>query len=300
MTVMAARLLDLARARWQEILSERPDLEPAVALQRSLLARVTHSAEELERTGAADLGFPASYLTRKLERGIPMLNGESVPIPVARLAPRLTEHALDLAEGGAGDAARHVAEAITSGRIEPGSLLAASLARNQQAVRLASNQIGLSADLLWLVGELAVSPFAHLVSVSFGATITTASPNGFGHVWDRGYCPTCGSWPALAELTADGRVVACSFCSTTWQPGHRCTYCREDGEAFVILAPNADHPERLLELCGSCRGYLKAISVSAPVGFPLVAVEDLATIDLDQKAMARGFHRPDMPVSYPT
>jgi FdhE protein len=299
MTIMATRLLDLARSRWQDIVSERPDLAPAVALQERLLTRVARSAEALETAGLAELDFPAPYLTRKLERGIPMLNGESIPIPAAELAPRLTEHALDLADGGAGDAARHVAEAISSGRIEPGSLLRASLARNQDAVRMASNQIGLSADLLWLVGELAVSPYAHLVGAAFGRTITSTKPDGYGHVWDRGYCPTCGSWPALAELTADGRVVACSFCSTTWQPGHRCTYCREDGERFIVLAPNPERPDRLVELCEHCRGYLKSTAVARPVGFPLVAVEDLATVDLDQEAIGRGFHRPDMPSSYP-
>jgi FdhE protein len=299
MTRMTTRLLDLATARWQDILSERPDLAPAVALQERLLTRVAQSAEALEAADLAELGFPASYLTRKLERGIPMLSGETIPIPVAELAPRLTEHALDLAAGGAGDAARHVAEAISSGRIEPGSLLRASLARNQDAMRMASNQMGLSADLLWLVGELAVSPYAHLVGVAFGRTITSIKPDGYALVWDRGYCPTCGSWPALAELTSNGRVVACSFCSTTWQPGPRCTYCREDGERFVVLAPNPERPDRFVELCENCRGYLKSTTVTHPVGFPLVAVEDLATVDLDQDAIRRGFHRPHMPSSYP-
>ena len=36
------------------------------------------------------------------------------------------------------------------------------------------------------------------------------------------------------------------------------------------------------------------LELEAPTPFPLVAVEDLATLDLDRGAMERGYRRPDL------
>ena len=60
----------------------------------------------------------------------------------------------------------------------------------------------------------------------------------------------------------------------------------------MLAAP--DHPGRRLELCGNCGGYTKAIDAAALTPFPLVAIGDLATMDLDAGAMSREYRRPDL------
>ena len=42
------------------------------------------------------------------------------------------------------------------------------------------------------------------------------------------------------------------------------------------------------------RNYTKVIDVATPTPFPLLAIEDLATMDLDQGAMERGYRRPEL------
>ena len=51
---------------------------------------------------------------------MPVLAGEPIPLPVPVLAPALLRLCDALAEGGAGDAATHIRDAIESGSIEPG------------------------------------------------------------------------------------------------------------------------------------------------------------------------------------
>jgi formate dehydrogenase maturation protein FdhE len=71
-------------------------------------------------------------------------------------------------------------------------------------------------------------------------------------------------------------------------------YCRNDGEDFVSAAPDVNAPQQRVELCGRCSGYTKVIDVRQPTPFPLLAIEDLATLALDQGAMARGYCRPEL------
>jgi FdhE protein len=192
-------------------------------------------------------------------------------------------------------------QAFESGRINRGSLLRRSLARDQKAIHQGAIQMGLSPDLVWLVGELSTSPLAHLLQRTLFGEQEDAGRGG-GIVgsavvsWDRGYCPGCGSWPALAEYVNGARSLRCSFCGATWETlSYRCVYCGEEGAGFVTSAPDPERPHRLLELCGQCGGYTKAIQVETAAPFPLVAIEDLETLDLDRSAIDHGYTRPSLP-----
>jgi FdhE protein len=280
--------------RLESLSAARPDLGPATALQRALLGRMIGATERLQ---ASDAGMTAGILpsaaVSRLKQGIPALRGNVPAIPVDLLGPELEPLCDALAEGGAGDPARHIAEALREGRIDPGSLIAASFRRDQGAIRTFAQHAGLSPDLLWLVGELAAGPFAFTVQTRlFSENDTRAAQNA----WDRGYCPACGSWPAFAELADGRRGLRCSFCAAVWHPSScRCVYCAEEGPAFSLVAPDEDRPAWRLELCASCGGYLKSIEAAEPVRYPLLAIEDMETTPLDILAMDRGYGRPPLP-----
>src|SRR5918911_1627387 len=76
--------------------------------------------------------------------------------------------------------------------------------------------LALQRELLWLVAELAVSPFVHaLQRLLFGTA--TGDLDAALDSWNRGYCPACGSWPAVAEVVSGHRILRCSFCATGWE-----------------------------------------------------------------------------------
>jgi FdhE protein len=279
-------------ARLGALTARRPDLASAAALQRSLLVRMIALLERLE-AGSSTFG-PQVRLTSvaRLKQGLPALRGDAMDIPVDLLAPELAPLSDALAEGGAGDPARHISEALRGGGIDPGSLVGASFRRDQAAIRTFANHASLSPDLLWLVGELAVGPFAFSAQAKiFDDDHARVARDG----WDRGYCPACGSWPAFAELTGGTRQLRCSFCAAAWQPSVcRCVYCAEEGPAFSLAAPDEEWPAWRLELCAACGGYLKSIEAAAPSRYPLLAVDDMETTTLDVAAMNRGYMRPPL------
>ena len=294
-----SRLAEASR-RWDALLVARPDLAPAIALQRQLVGLVVDLADRIEQGRLPRLSLPPKYLAAKLARGVPALAGEPIPLPVGVLTPALLRLCEELSAGGAGEAADHIKDALVETRMDAGSLLTASLARDQQAIRTGATHRGLAADLVWLVAELAVSPFAYALQHALfahpagDAALATALSN-----WTHGFCPACGSWPAIAEVVSGHRVLRCSFCAFAWElPGHACVYCGEAGEKFVAAAPDAQmvdsRKNRRVEICNACRSYMKAVDVSELSPFPLVAIADLETMDLDMAAMSRGYSRPPL------
>lgn len=293
-TISREKVLILAEARWRRIGEARPDLAPALALQRDLLGRVLDAAAVLDGGRLPKLSLPPKYLAAKLSRGVPAFAGEPIPVPVPVLTPTLLQLCDALAAGGAGAAAEHIKAAITTRTMDPGSLLTTSMHRDQEALRTGAVHRGLSPDLLWLVAELAVSPFVHaLQRLIFGGA--TGELDAALDRWNRGHCPACGSWPAVAEVAAGHRVMRCSFCAAAWElTTYACIYCGESGEKFVTAAPDEERKDRRLEVCSTCGGYLKTIDLPELSPFPLLSISDIETTDLDVAAMEHGYARPGL------
>jgi FdhE protein len=279
--------------RLTQLASARPDLDRAVQLQRTLLGRQIDMLEVFRQAGVPSVSLPARYLAAKLQRSIPALYGEPIPLPAAVLELSAREYCGLVAAGGAGEAATVVGRALENRTIDGAALVSACFGRDQRRVRFMAAQHSLSADIAWLVAELAVAPFAHLLQCR-----ALAGPAASESVksWDRGYCPVCGSWPAVAEVLHGRHALRCSFCAAAWTlSSYRCIYCSNDGETFVTAAPDPEQPGRRIQMCGACGGYLKVLELTEPAEFPLAAVDDLASMDLDMIAMERKYMRPALP-----
>lgn len=289
--------LEEAGARWAELLRADPTLAPAVTLQRRLLQRSRALLESLLPLISAQppldaAGGDLAALGERLARGVPIgLNGVEIPEAAWTLmVEALMGFCRDLDAGGAGDAAWQVEQALASDRLDARALLAASLARADCAIRAGCQQVGVSADVTWLVAELAVGPYAYARQLRLHAQLGDRWRG-----WTRGYCPVCGSWPALAEARGGGHALRCSLCAASWTTdADRCPYCDAPGGMGAAAPADPDRPDRLLVLCQACRGYLKVLRVPAPLELPGLAVEDLASADLDRLALERGFHRPPL------
>jgi FdhE protein len=290
-----------AELRWAALEAAKPELGPAVALQRRLIALVIDLKQTIEHGPFPRLSLPGKYVQAKLVRGVPALAGEPLPLPVPLLRSTLLKLCHELALGGGRAPAEHIAAEIESGALDAGSLLAASLSRNQIAVRGDATRRGLAPDLVWLVSELTVGPLAHrLLNAVFAAGHATGIGSSalIGEAldaWEHGYCPACGSWPAMAEVVDGHRTLRCSFCAAGWELStYACIYCQESADGFVTAAPDEERKDRRVEVCSGCGAYLKTIDATELSPFPLLAIGDLETMDLDVAAMDHGYTRPAM------
>ena len=277
---------DGRRWRWRG-----PTSAPAVELQRELLGRVLEAAAVLDGGRLPRLSLPPKYLAAKLTRGVPALAGEPIPVPAPVLGPVAGAAVPTRCRGAApGAAATTSARRSNRDRSTPARCLTASLHRDQAALRTGAAHRGLAPDLLWLVAELAVSPFAHALQQLLLASTSAPELRAALDAWNRGYCPACGSWPALAEVVGGHRTLRCSFCAAAWELAtYACIYCGESGEAFVTAAPDDERKDRRVEVCSTCGGYLKTIDLPELSPFPLLSISDIETTDLDVAAMEHGY-----------
>lgn len=283
-----------AEARWVAMVARKPDLHAAISLQRKLIGLVVDLTEAFEGGRPPRLSLPPRYLTTKLSSRIPALTGEPIPVPVDAVRPALLDLCRALAEGGGGEATLQIQTAMEDGRLDVPALLTLTLHRQQGVLRTVATKAGLGHDLLWLVADLAVSPYAHALLNSLFGAVPEGSPLAAAlDGWSRGYCPLCGSWPALAEAHGDRRRLRCSFCAAAWDvPEGSCLYCGDASARFTSIETDPARPRRVVETCGACRGYAKVIDIDTSLPFPLLALADLDSMDLDLVAMQQGFARP--------
>ncbi|MDO8793948.1 MAG: formate dehydrogenase accessory protein FdhE [Vicinamibacterales bacterium] len=295
---MSVSLHQRLHDRLLQLHEERPDLTAALDLQRNLLARELELTDVFLAGGLPRLSLPPRYLAAKLGNGIPVLHGEPVPLPQHLLTLAIRDFCERLNTGRTAEAASAI-QAAFDGHLDPAAVISACFGRDQHRVRALAEHASVTPDLLWLVADLTVAPLAHLLQRNiFGEAATAAgTPLGDALVrWDHGFCPACGSWPALMEAGDGGHTLRCSFCAMGWTlASYRCVYCGNDGESFLTAAPNPEIPGRRLQLCGECGGYAKVLDLPAPTEFPLVAIEDLASLDLDMAAIERRYGRPVLP-----
>lgn len=229
-----------------------------------------------------------------------------------RLARNLGETSVE------GSAAQRTAERLAMDELDVGALLEHALNGETEAIARAARAGGYDETAFAQLVELALQP------VLWEAAARCAALTDIDR-WDRGYCPVCGAWPALAELVGaeKRRVLRCGRCGTSWtwlvllcpycgNDDHRSlgTLIPEDGRPGPALPTRAEphsadvrpgpalparaepHSRDRVDTCERCHGYVKSVATFTSVPTPRLAAEDAATVDLDVGARAAGYTRP--------
>ena len=288
-------LLEEAERRWREAIDRTPELAQAVDVQRHIVRRSVALGEVVDEATPVRLTIPRETIAERLHAGRPVIVGEWLEVDATRVGAFLAGFCTDLGRGAAGDPAGRLAQVLNEGAIDDASLVSASLGRQQEAIRVKAFQVSVSPDLLWLVAELVAAPLANRLQDELRAGLESNGTHGLDRVWTQGFCPACGSWPALVEVRDNRHCARCSFCGGAWarRPG-QCLYCDTGGETLLEAAPDPSVPHRRVEMCRECGGYVKVIEVDHPTPFELIPVLDLTTTDLDLGAATHGYRRPEM------
>jgi FdhE protein len=264
-----------APARAEALAREHPDWQSWLGLVQSAL--------EEARNPAWTAAVPPPPGPRP--PGVPWLAGLTAVVdgPAARRwIARLFETAARGADPSAGLARAPVR------KLDPAELLEAGVRDDRE--RLAAMAVGLGAapEAFAVVAPLAAVPL--LMACRRAAGVVAG--------WDRGSCPVCGAWPTLAELRGlEGeRRLRCGRCASDWRlEWLTCPFCgARDHADLGALVPDGDGRRRV-ETCRRCLGYLKTLTTLAATPDAELALEDLATVDLDVAALDQGYRRPEAP-----
>jgi FdhE protein len=253
---------------------------------------------------AADEPDWASTVTLAPERpdGAPLLHGARLGGNARRLRQLLREllresDRLVPGDSGAGSSNGTRSEPAAPSarrRLDALGIARAAIEQDASALDTLARSAGVDPGRLSAVAQLAVIPLLATSLARFGDHV----PVG----WSRGYCPLCGAWPALAEMRGldRSRRLRCGRCRGDWQlPVLRCSYCDElRHDRLHALVPEDEEHTRRVDVCESCKGYIKTFATLQALPLRSLAMTDLATLDLDVMAQDRGYARPSRP-GYP-
>ena len=186
----------------------------------------------------------------------------------------------------------HLGHSVSRG-LESVELLEAAVCQDDDRVDAVAQTAGVDPPVMRVVAQMAALPLLQTCGRSLAAQVPPPA------LWCEGYCPVCGAWPTLAEFRGleRKRWLRCGRCATGWEvPWLRCPFCAEtDHRNLGYLAPDGGETTRKVELCDSCKGYVKAEPTVKSLAPWEIVLDDLATVPLEVVALDRGYHRPERP-----
>jgi len=184
-----------------------------------------------------------------------------------------------------------VAARVKPRSVDGVALLEAAVCQDDARIDALAGAAGAEPQALRVLAQLAALPLLQ----ACGRALTRHLPG----TWWEGYCPLCGAWPVVAEYTGleRKRQLRCGRCGTGWAiPMLRCVFCDEtDHEKLGYLTPESDEQMRKIEVCHTCKGYLKGLTTVRPLAAGAILLDDLKTVPLDVAALERGYQRPERP-----
>jgi FdhE protein len=269
-------------------LNELRQQRPALAGAATVLLEVLPALSDGTGYGTPPPLGPNEAAT-KLAGGVPLLVGEEVAFEVVRFRRLWCCVCQALEKQVQAEAAKQLAAAVRSGRLDPRELVRSVLARRPDAVHARAEELGLDPALTASVLRLTLFPLLSNVE-------SAVRPLREGVAWRCGYCPTCGAWPLLGEFRGleQTRFLRCGLCSAGWEfPRLMCPFCgNHDYESLGYLHAEGEEAKYRAATCDACRGYLKMTATLAALSGPMLLVTDLATTHLDLAAAERGYAPP--------
>lgn len=293
-----------------------PDLAGPIAYCRAVLPLLRQAQAEIE-----PFSLDPGSASAKLDAGLPLLVGEELPLDaestralflrLCRAAEtldsaahgrlgRLAESFAALGrprdgQGGPQRAAARIrrlvestAEAGAHPMLDLQNVWAALAGGDWQPVELMAQELQLDAGLLRLLAQNSLKPALHVWAQALDGVVDLDG-------WRRGTCPICGSPPTLSEIRGkEGeRRLRCGMCGAGWYyPRLQCAFCaNQDYRQLGYISAEGQAEKYRLQTCDLCRGYLKTVVTFDPIPADLLAVEDLATLHLDQMAAERSYAR---------
>jgi len=261
--------------RLRQEAAERPELASTIDLYCALLevqARVL-----VEPGGALDAGEAAA----RLDQGLPLLPPEALAADGPALAELCDQIVSIVAERQPEQAdALGVVRAWLNRERERLGVLAVEYLREG---RIGEDE---EADLRAFIFDTALRPFLR-------ARALPLAPLVHDEAWYRGYCPFCGGEPDFAALDRKGgrRRLLCSRCDSAWtflRVG--CPFCGNADPGQLGHYPSDDGAYRL-NVCESCRRYIKTIDLREVAGERLLEAERVLTVGMDLAAHEAGYRR---------
>ena len=274
---------DAARAEIDRLLPDRPTTRGPLVWLRDVLDDLVPDPRYVAPA------LPAAEVAREeCHAGRPLLLQTTPGIDPDRFADRWRRIVSALERHQPGSVPPELAKAAGR-RFDPDALVRGLIDTGPEVVRRTATDSGADPGLFGTLLQFTL--FAGLTAVEADAAKLRA-----GTAWDRGYCPTCGQAPLLAELRGldQSRFLRCGWCAASWEAARQwCPACgTRDHAALGFLAREGEETRYRVATCDACRTGVKTLSTLSQLPPLMLLVADAATLHLDLAAADRGYAGP--------
>ncbi|MFA7013775.1 MAG: formate dehydrogenase accessory protein FdhE [Desulfobacterales bacterium] len=174
--------------------------------------------------------------------------------------------------------------AMDKGDLKVEDLCRALLAGNDSVFEKYAEELKVDKKLLAFIAYNSVKPS---LVVFAEKTAQQLEPD---YYWGKGYCPVCGSAPAIAVLQGEGeRFLRCGFCGHSWSAMRiYCPFCENKDSKTLSYFYSESEPEYRVDICEACNKYIKTVDLRKLSRDCYMPLEQVATLHLDLKAQEMG------------
>jgi FdhE protein len=276
----SAPAADEARAEIDRLLPERPATRGPLLWLRAILDDLVPDPWYMVAvTPTADVVREECQTGRPLLLYSPLVVDADFPVRWQHACAALERHQPGTVPAGLEYAARQE-------WFDPSALAQSLVNSGPEAVRRAAERAGADPGLFGTLLRFGLFR-------GFAAVEAEVAPLRQGVPWDRGYCPTCGCPPLLAEFRGldQSRFLRCGLCASSWEaPRQWCPVCgTRDHEVLGFLAKEDEEARYRVATCDTCRTGIKTLSTLSALPPLMLLVADAATLHLDLAAADRGY-----------
>lgn len=244
------------------------------------------------RATAAVAAPPAAELAdpQRLAQGAPLLERAAFPYDVAQAKELFTDF-LELArqqQDPLKSAAKTIADALDNGELDLDAAFKAHLEGDSKILDAWAERTPEAPRAMAFLVQSSLMP-----SLAAVADALAPERKALG-AWQFGHCPTCGSLPLIGALEEkEGhRHFTCSFCQTDYKARRLgCPVCNEQDFEKVSFFIVEEEPGFRVDVCKSCKRYMKVADFRKLDRRSLPLMDDLASLALDILAAQKGYSR---------
>ena len=175
-------------------------------------------------------------------------------------------------------------DALDKGTVDAPTLLSKTLSEDDIYFDETAKSLEIDKEVLLFMAHGSIRPSLSLCAGQLATYIDKDT------LWEKGYCPVCGSPPAISILRGEGeRFLFCSFCDHEWHSQRiYCPFCENKDQKTLHYFFSEEEEWYRVDVCDQCRKYIKTIDtrkIKRPV-YPFV--EQVTTLHLDMPAQNQG------------
>jgi len=238
-----------------------------------LLVETIYANEDID---ISEIRFDLAEIEKDFKKGMPVFDNSTIPVDI----PHARETYFSLVEKteiNLGINSNGLRRILADSESKASQLFKATLKDDFQTLSLACEDHGVDPHVARLLLRIALRP--SLRKIARKVTEEVDVPK-----WSHGYCPVCGSVPAIAKLDGgrEGRTLICSLCETPWAfPRFLCPFCENDNQEDLNYLYSEDEVGLRMDSCNRCQGRIKTFDTHYPSGVIIPALDDLVTSHLN-------------------